>query len=1129
MNIKVNTNIVQHLLKRLYLKQKKSIYFDALIGKSLYKLDISEFSFFGKDLALSFVQKVLLQNNIQKEFIVDFNNANNEQSFSKSIAFVEKLKKIYHQQNSFQTQQQNSFIGVGYPLIVLKTKEGKLKVAPLIIWPILITKNQGGGQSFLITKNEKKPCHLNQTILSNLENYKDASLDDYMNSFNPKNVSKEYLASYCEGLMKYLNPNQDDRKEGYYGIQFGNPAQIKQENYYNNKTGASIWFEWSGVMSLFEYKHPHFINQLKSLNENLISSFKKINLKYTSSLISYLDDEQTKILVSNQNLNIIKGAAGTGKTDVLCAKVTQLVLNNRSSVVISQKKSSIDVITNRLTAIGLSFILPFNDTLSVENFKKAFEFKQELNADKLKMYKQKLQSCELKIRQIEHKFGEVENIYEKEIYCGKKYAEIIRNLNAFKNFNRTIKLQKQVFLSEEDYRFLNQQSNEFSEFHHQCNYLHILNLDKWEKEGFSLFEISSQNLATLTFCVDKLNIILEATVEQRLNDLKHRKNTLCFEVEDVKIAIVTLSEDSLLKPSFVNSLLAKVSSTKKRAIDNYIHCNKLQLALTKKEIIISDIKQEIKLLETGKIKSTLVTNDVNEAVLKIKEILVDLPYLEIPFINNNNGYDVKEVSQILCYLSKFSAIKTNDVYQLHRLKSLLKKYNLHKLSIYVDYDSYLKLWQFESLKNSISTYQEKILNVNHLTLDNYQKLKQESVLLAKKVIKYQYQLNCKNQIYKIEIEKGVSIHHLLKMIHNKEDIYKFSSSFSELFKTVFPIVLCSPEQYLFKNLNYDVLFLEEASQLKIEKTYSYLFNYQQVFVFGDDKQMPPYDFFETEAYLSEEITDTDKSFVLSESFLDFTMQLPHKQFILEKYYRSTSPNLIRFSNEMFYNNQLSFPYNSGVEIKDDNEVAIHQTEVDEGGLVKGVNQAEVDKIIGLLKIETKIYNDNSIGIITLNKSQRNFIIERLIEENIYSENISVMSYDEVQGSEFDFVFISFVYSFKDHNWGVLNRFYADRILNVLFTRAKIQLHIITSVNLNKALIQLTKGDELIVGKKVLFHFLCARKRKSKVFKTLCFDEYKNDKLIDYDLNTTTKSHKNVIFKRNFLKSYQHIWSYQKLL
>ena len=51
-----------------------------------------------------------------------------------------------------------------------------------------------------------------------------------MKTFNTDLISKEYLASYCEGLMKYLNPNQDDRKAGYYGIQFGDPSQIKNEN-----------------------------------------------------------------------------------------------------------------------------------------------------------------------------------------------------------------------------------------------------------------------------------------------------------------------------------------------------------------------------------------------------------------------------------------------------------------------------------------------------------------------------------------------------------------------------------------------------------------------------------------------------------------------------------------------------------------------------------------------------------------------------------------------------------------------------------------------------------------------------------------------------------------------------------
>ena len=46
---------------------------------------------------------------------------------------------------------------------------------------------------------------------------------------------------------------------------------------------------------------------------------------------------------------------------------------------------------------------------------------------------------------------------------------------------------------------------------------------------------------------------------------------------------------------------------------------------------------------------------------------------------------------------------------------------------------------------------------------------------------------------------------------------------------------------------------------------------------------------------------------------------------------------------------------------------------------------------------------------------------------------------------------------------------------------------------------------------------------------LDFDVASNDTFKDFDLNNTSKSYKNVIFKINFLKSYKHIWSYQKLL
>ena len=1114
MNISVNKNIVQYLLKRLYLKQKKSIYYDALLGKSSYKLDVSAFSLFGKDLALSFINKVILQNNNQSPFIVNFNDVNTKQDYIKSVKVVDTLKKIYHQQNSFSVQQNNSFIGVGYPLIVLKTKEGKLKVAPLIIWPILLVKNDKAGQSFKIIRDQKHSCSLNHTILSSLENYKDASLNSYMKSFTPHLVNKDYLASYCEGLMKYLNPNQEDRKEGYYGIQYGNPAQIKKESYYKNKTGASIWFEWSGVMSLFEFKYPHFTSQLNHLSEDVTSSFSPINITNPTSLIPYLDDEQSNVLISEEPLNVVTGSAGTGKTDVLCAKISQLSLNSYQSVVISQKKSAINVIAKRLENLGVPYYLKFDDDLTINQFKKAFYIKSKYNTEDLIEQKNKLQACELKISTLENQFLELQNIYEKKLFGKKNYAQIIEELKSFNAIRNEERFIKSPFLSEEDYNQLN-----FVIQKQEPNLLHFLNLEKWKKNGYSLFKISSDDIALLLSKIGDLKLLLNAIFQEKKNDFKEIKISIDNEFFTLNDSLSKLTENVVIKPTPINALFAKLSAKKRDKIENYHKKIRLENKLCKKKEQLLIIEEEIVDLNRGRLKKIYFTDQIKLLIDKLNDFTNQLPYFDLTFFDYPI-IDLSIVDKVYGYLTQFKEIKTEDIYSLSYLTDLMNKHDIKALSIFEDYKLFINDWMYASLKKSIMPYQQSILSVNHQTFKTYQTLKKESVAIAKDVITIQYHIHCKNKISEFENESSTSIYHLLKKIQTKEDIFEFSMIYPHLFKAIFPVLLTSPENNIFQHLHYDVLFLEEASQLKLEKTYSSLFSHQQIFVFGDEKQMPPYDFFETQAYLSEEISDEDKSFVMSESILDFVRQLSHTHYHLNKYYRSTSANLIQFSNKFFYDNKLVFPFHQNNET-DHNDVVIHQVD---GKVENGVNVTELDMLLSLL---LNCNEKDEIGVITLNKSQRNAMIEILIKNQLLSDHISVMSYDEVQGKEFDSVFISFIYGFDDQNWGVLNRFYADRILNVLFTRAKRRLIVITSVNLNKALFLLSNGEVLNVGKKTLFTFLCARKSKPNELKMINIDgEYEN-KLTDINLNNTYKSYKNVIFKLNFLKSYKHIWSYQK--
>ena len=115
-----------------------------------------------------------------------------------------------------------------------------------------------------------------------------------------------------------------------------------------------------------------------------------------------------------------------------------------------------------------------------------------------------------------------------------------------------------------------------------------------------------------------------------------------------------------------------------------------------------------------------------------------------------------------------------------------------------------------------------------------------------------------------------------------------------------PCVMMSPftvSQTLSLENKFDVLLIDEASQMKPEYAIGPIARANQIIVVGDNKQLPPTNFFQRV------IDDDDEDFE-SESILDLTLSTFSNPRDLIYHYRSRHEALIKFSNEKFYNNLL---------------------------------------------------------------------------------------------------------------------------------------------------------------------------------------------------------------------------------
>lgn len=283
--------------------------------------------------------------------------------------------------------------------------------------------------------------------------------------------------------------------------------------------------------------------------------------------------------------------------------------------------------------------------------------------------------------------------------------------------------------------------------------------------------------------------------------------------------------------------------------------------------------------------------------------------------------------------------------------------------------------------------------------------------------------------------------------------------------------IVSPEPEIF-----DVLIIDEASQMKIEDAIGAILRSKQIIIIGDPMQLPPTNFFNAGTDI-----DTEDGYVDDdESILDLALSKFSSR-MLRWHYRSRHESLINFSNFHFYNKNLIIPPSAtdSFAIKNNYiEKAIYSASsikkhnnresIGERGGVNILEANEIsDVVIDFMKNSIRKNTNRSCLVVTMNNTQRDLIDEeirfrssKVPEVNTYlskwqetMEPFIVKNLENVQGDERDYIFISTLFGpNKDGNtmqrFGPINHPKGHRRLNVLFTRAKHGVELFTSLTPN---------------------------------------------------------------------------------
>lgn len=313
-----------------------------------------------------------------------------------------------------------------------------------------------------------------------------------------------------------------------------------------------------------------------------------------------------------------------------------------------------------------------------------------------------------------------------------------------------------------------------------------------------------------------------------------------------------------------------------------------------------------------------------------------------------------------------------------------------------------------------------------------------------------------------------------------------------------PVFLMSPvsaAQFLPPgSVEFDLLIIDEASQLRPEDALGLIARCRQAVVVGDKKQLPPTSFFDrltaddsgsgdgagsalAEGGCAASITDMESILSLCEA-RGFESQM------LRWHYRSRHPSLIEVSNAEFYRRLILPPAPEAARLGKGLILRRVAGAYDRGG--KRINQAEAEAIADAVAAHARRPEGLSLGVVTFSTPQRDLISDTLERRRRHDplldaflsegepEDVFVKNLENVQGDERDVILISIAYGprlagepLDSMAFGPVSAEGGERRLNVLFTRARVRCEVFASFSPGDIDLERATGE----GPRVLKRFL----------------------------------------------------------
>lgn len=1101
--------MLSQLLEKLQSENRRSNYLNSLPGKSLKKFDIALIDDVIDKFSSSLVENLLTKRVFKQK--ISFPQTDDKDLISKSIDINRRLKKLHLEAQDQKKEKDFDIIYFGFPMIV-KTDPNEVSrtiIAPLFLWRLNLVHSKNYAE-WIIERTEN--CEIKENHA--LEIYFEAELGRKFPSFDIEDnfielIDQKHLTEILNDVEHNLKINASEFNLNTI-INMGLKKCPLKKSDFNHIISNEFKILPCGALGVFKASKEGIILDLKSYMKSDNTALSNSAVKIYNFSANDLDPSQIKILNSSsskENL-VIHGPPGTGKSQVLTGYIVSALAKRKKILVVCEKQTALDIIKNNLTELSLDK----NSVIVTDVIKDRKKLVSQARSIHENMESPNENS-------LLDKFIENQNVnsqsYKNHISAKTKkyyksynwtdtiglYLDLKKKIPQFEKLSHDclIKLEEistenfdeKVFTIEKKFSYIGDDIID----HYRSSIDSQLNDAPFESFDEHITIINSY-FNNHTLLKNKKIGELSKILNDKFSDYENFSLSIkpsIIELNDFSVDTV----NNYLKSSVISKFFKRLFSNTYKKIDSTVNnFNSIISSNTNKELnrLTLESLDDLNVLE-DKINSKLETLKVDiESIDNEKKQLQLIRTYDESFdqmastnyknilrqINSVNIYSSEILRKLEIYdesvLEQLNMCKEFEGYfpdffefkkDLSTLGVVLNSSDWDKIISSNSWIEYLKLNLLEYIinknKNNEVFKDDQIIEKAESTLSS---IKKSIVDRAKQEINKnlftvlsEFKANSTysfNQLFNVRGAKGRKRTPLKKIIEQQQD----------LFLSLFPVLLVTPDvaSTLFKGVKklFDVVILDESSQINVEDAYSTILKGKKIIVAGDEHQMPPTNLFRKIKQLELDESNTsfeDQMSLLladSESLLDFAVNNnTFKSTYLDFHYRSKHHKLIDFSNNAFYSRLIPVPNKFEY-----NPIKFIATE---GVYYNRTNEIEANKVVDILRnIEKSNSKYPSIGVATFNLPQRNLIFEKLSalasESSEFASKLNqleesglfIKNLENLQGDERDVIIISTTFGVNQsgqfrRNFGPVQTSVGHRLLNVLITRAKEKVFVVSSI------------------------------------------------------------------------------------